>query len=259
MNTHFLLIILSIALISSIVAVVMLLFRKKDENRYHGITAIATVLTSICTVIVGIATISSTSKAVEREILQRQPLYTVHLRLNDIDRDSFYENEEYLILNEGEKTMEKTDVTPYSFLEITYFNMNNQATCITKLCPLNRYFGANFVTGNLEGMVQYSSYSGNNNECFYRLYQDALKYGEEEPGVSIMIEKKQFFLIEYKDIFGDKHQVVKQDTSEADIKKLTEVRNQAERDAGGKSFDVFNLNLSEILATCFPEVLSNNK
>lgn len=253
MNISFLPFILFITLLFSIVAFFVLIIRKKDENRAQSISAIATILTSITTAIVGMATINIASKEAEREKLQRQPLYTVQLSLDDNDCDSFFENEEYLVMNEGEKTKSETFVSSFSFLEITYSNLANHSAAITKLCPLDRYFGATFLTGNLEGKVQYSCYSKNNNECFFRLYQEALKYGEDKPGVSILIEKKHFFLIEYTDIFGEEHQVAKQDNTEISLKKLAEVRKQAERDAGGKSFNVFNLNLAEIMKTCFPD------
>ena len=254
MSISLLVVILFITLSSSIVAFLVLIIRKKDENRTQSISAIATILTSITTAIVGMATINIASKEAEREKLQRQPLYTVQFPLNDDDGDSFYENEEYIVLNEGEKTKGQTDVASFSFLEITYSNLANHSAAITKLCPLNGYFGAAFFTSNLEGTVQYSSYSKNNNESFFRLYQEALKYGEDKPGVSILIEKKHFFLMEYTDIFGEEHLVAKEGNTEIALKKLAEVRKRAERDAGGKSFNAFNLNLAEIMATCFPEV-----
>jgi len=257
MNTTFLLSVLFISLSSSLVAFIVLLTRKKDNNRSLSISAIATILTSITTTIVGIATIDFASKEEVRDKLQHQPLYTVQYSLNDADQDSFFENEEYIISNDGEKTKSKTDVTTFSFLEITYSDINDHAGSIIKLCPLNGYFGANFVTNSLDGIVQYSNYSSNNNECFFRLYQEALRYGEDKPGISIVIEKKHFAAMEYLDIFGEKHIVVKRGNTEIDPKKLVEVRKQAELDAGGKSFNVFNLNLDEIIATCFPEVYKN--
>ena len=254
MNLSFLPIILFITLLFSIAAFFVLIIRKTDENRAQSISAIATILTSVSTAIVGMATISIASKEAEREKLQQQPLYTVQLPLNDNDCDSFFENEEYIVLNEGEKTKGETYVSSFSFLQVTYSNLAYHSASVTKFCPLDRYFGATFLTGNLDGTVQYSSYSNNNNECFFRLYQEALKYGEDKPGVSILIEKKHFFLMKYTDIFGEEHQVAKQGNTEISLNKLAEVRKQAERDTGGKSFNAFNLSLAEIMITCFPDV-----
>lgn len=254
MNTTFLLSILFITLSSSLVAFIVLLSKKKDNNRSVSISAIATILTSITTTIVGIATIDFASKEAERDKLQRQPLYTVKYSLSDEDQDSLFENEEYIISNDGEKTKSKTDVRTFCFLEVTYSDLNNHTGAIIKLCPLNGYFGANFVTNSLDGIVQYSNYSKNNNECFFRLYQEALRYGDDKPGISILIEKKLFAVMEYTDIFGEKHMVVKRDNTEIDPKQFAKVLEKAERDAGGKSFNVFNLNLDEIIATCFPGV-----
>ena len=75
MNTTLLLSILLCALSTGVIAFITLLSKKKDDNRFEKITAIATFLTSITTIVVGIATISVAKHQEDIERLQNQPLF----------------------------------------------------------------------------------------------------------------------------------------------------------------------------------------
>ena len=60
--------------------------------------------------------------------------------------------------------------------------------------------------------------------------------------------------MDYTDIFGEKHAVVKDEKNfEVDAKRLAEVQRRAQIDAGGKSFSIEKLFLGEVLQACFPE------
>ena len=254
MSTALLLTILICTLSAGLIAFFVLLPRKKDSNRFDKITAIATFMASVATIIVGIATIRVMTYEEERDKIQNQPLFRVRTDLNYSQEKSFYDNEEFTVINEGEKTKSRSDVHHDCFLEISYTDMNTHQATITRYCPLSYYFGARIVTGNLDGTIIYSVQSGNNNELFYNLYMDALKYGENHPGIVLLIEKQDYFTIDYTDVFGENHTVVKKEDVEVDINRLLEIRRKAEIDANGKSFSIQHLDLNEILETCLPEV-----
>lgn len=164
-------------------------------------------------------------------------------------------NEEYSIINEGKKIKEKADVRHYSFLEVSY--MSTHQSIVTRFFPIDDYFGANFYTENLDGTIVYSGYSGNNNELFHNLYLETISYNQEHPGINIMVEKKHFFEINYTDIYGEQHTIVKTENHEIDPKRLAEIRTKAGVDAKGKTFSIKNPNLNEILNICFPEQFNN--
>ena len=171
MNTTLLLSILLCALSTGVIAFITLLSKKKDDYRFEKITAIATFLTSITTIVVGIATISVAKHQEDVERLQNQPLYRVSIKPIWSSEKEQNITEEYIVVNEGKKTKNKTAVNNYTFLEINYSNINEPSKSITKIIPYDHYFGANVYTNNLDGTIQYSNYSGNNLERFGELYK----------------------------------------------------------------------------------------
>lgn len=253
MNTTLLLSILLCALSTGVIAFITLLSKKKDDNRFEKITAIATFLTSITTIVVGIATISVAKHQEDIERLQNQPLYSVSIKPQWSSEKGQNINEEYIVVNEGKKAKNKTAVSNYTFLEIIYSDLSESSKSVTKIIPYDHYFGANVHTNNLDGTIQYSYYSGNNLERFGELYKETIKYGKEHPRISVNIRKIHYFVIEYTDIYGDNHRIVKTEESETDPEKLDEVIAQAEKDSGEKHIDADNPNtsLNSIIETYF--------
>lgn len=243
MNTTLLLSILFCALSTGVIAFITLLSKKKDDSRFEKITAIATFLTSITTIVVGIATISVAKHQENMDRLQNQPIYTVKINSLWSSEKEQNINEEYLVTNEGKKTKTKTTIMNYTFLEINYTNTKDH-TNITKLIPYNHYFGANIITNNLDGTIQYSNYSSNNLERFGKLYFETLHYGEAHPDISINIRKIHYFVIDYTDIYGDSHRIVKTETSDVDPEKFGEIIIKAKKDSGDKPIDADNSNIT---------------
>ena len=241
------------ALVAGFIAFFVLLPRKKDDNRFSKISAIATFMASVATIAVGIATVSVMTHEEIRDKLQNQPLYSVSISANYSTEKLAFDNEEFEINNEGKKTREKTEVRHYSILELTYTDTNKHAAPKTRFCLLDDYFGASIYTGNLDGTIEYSAYSGNNWELFVDFSRKANNYGETHPGIIVAVEKRHYFDLLYTDIFGDKHRIVKTKNSEIDPEKLVEILKKAQTDASGISFSIRNLDLDFILRTCFPE------
>ena len=252
MNTTLLLSILFCALSTGLIAFITLLSKKKDDSRFEKITAIATFLTSITTIVVGIATISVAKHQEDMERLQNQPIFSVKINSLWSSEKEQNINEEYLVTNEGKKTKNKTTVTSYSFLEINYTNTKVFSN-ITKIIPYAHYFGANVLTNNLDGTIQYSNYSSNNLERFGKLYFETIHYGETHSDISVNIRKLHYFVIDYTDIFGDSHRIVKTETSDIDPDEFVEIINKAQKDSGDKPIDAddFNITLDSIVQTYF--------
>lgn len=250
MNTTLLLSILFCALSTGIIAFITLLSKKKDDSRFEKITAIATFLTSITTIVVGIATISVAKYQENIDRLQNQPLFTVKLTPQWSPEKGQNVNEEYLVTNEGKKTKTKTTVTNYTFLEINY---TKDFSNVTKIIPYLHYFGANILTNNLDGTIQYSNFSSNNLERFAKLYFETLHYGEAHPDININIRKIHYFVIDYTDIFGDNHRIVKTEDSDVDPDKFNEIINKAKIDSGDSSVDMddSDITLDSIVKTYF--------
>lgn len=252
MNTTLLLSILFCALSTGIIAFITLLSKKKDDSRFEKITAIATFLTSITTIVVGIATISVAKYQENMDRLQNQPIFTVKINSQWSSEKEQNINEEYLVTNEGKKTKNKTTVTNYTFLEINYTNTKIFSN-ITKIIPYAHYFGANVLTNNLDGTIQYSNYSSNNLERFGKLYFETLHYGETHPNISVNIRKLHYFVIDYTDIYGDGHRIVKTENSDVDPDKFDEITSRVQKDSGDSSIDAddSNITLDSIVQTYF--------
>ena len=243
MNTTLLLSILFCALSTGIIAFITLLSKKKDDSRFEKITAIATFLTSITTIVVGIATISVAKYQENMDRLQNQPIFTVKINSLWSSEKGKNTNEEYLVTNEGKKTKNKTTIKNYTFLEINYTNTKDLSN-ITKIIPYTHYFGVNILTNNLDGTIQYSNSSSNNLERFAKLYFETLHYGETHPNISVNIRKLHYFDIEYTDIYGDSHRIVKTEDSDVDPNIFDEITSKAKKDSGDSSIDADDSNIT---------------
>lgn len=259
MNTvSYLLPVLFSTLVCGIIGLIVLISRKKDDARYEKIAAIATFMASISTIVVGIITVKVMMRQEESERLRNQPLYAVHIGQNYSSEKGLYDNEEYVVSNEGNKTRSKTTVSCESILEINYDD-NNTNKHITKYLHLNDYFGASVPTGNLEGTVQYSVYSGNNNELFVKFYKECLAYEGTHPMVYVEVQLKHYFIMEYVDIYGEKHTVVSTKDSEIDEESFSTILEQADKESIGKHLSIKSLDLDEIIETYFKEELKDAK
>ena len=239
-------------LTTGIIALIVLVARKKDDKRFDKVTALATFIASIGSIVVGMVTVTVMNRQEKAELQRSQPLYAVHIDLNYSQEKQLYDNQEYVVTNEGPKTRSQTDVQYKTILEVTYYDYK-RGEALIKLCPLNNYFGAGFKTGNLDGKIKYSAYSGNNNELFFNFYMEALKYSEDHPGISVSVKKMHYFTMVYTDIYGERHTVVKSEDSEVDAEQYAVILKKADSDCGGKSFDINHLNSDDILATCFSD------
>lgn len=236
----------------------VVIFSKKDGKKHEKVSLIATLSMSIATIVVGISTVevgkSTINETKRAEAMQKnllQPLFSVKTTLNYSDEKSVFDNEEYIITNVGAKTKSKTDVRVSSFLEIEYHDTKNNSDRIRKSIPIVYFGGATIVTNNLDGEIEHSNFSGNNNECFGKLYHDALRYAAKHPGIYVTVQIKHYFSLDYIDINGEKHHIVKTVENEIDPDEFTKMKEEAEQNAKGNVFFIKDLNLGFVLSLLF--------
>ena len=255
--TTFLIAVLFLTLAAGLVMCITLFFKKKDGATNDRIVAIASAITSVSTIVVGIATVYVMTKEAERDELRNQPLYTVSITPHYSLEESVFDNEEFAIYNAGEKTKGQTAVDVFSYLVIEFSKQKYVEPIQTKYCPLIYYFGASIPSGALNGIIVHSELSGNNLKLYNELYNGTLEYEQNHPGVFLHMRKEHYFKLQYTDIYGESHMVIKKEDSEIDEKQLIKVQERAEVDAYGLSFDIKGLDLNVILKTCFPEAFEN--
>lgn len=253
MSTSFLRVVLYCTLILGIAMFIVMLFKKKDNSRLTTISAITSFVTAMSSLIVGIATLNALSFQERSERLQNQPLYMVSLDKHFSQEKGVYDNEEFLIENVGKKTKGQTNVDVFSFLVIEYSNQRKLDPTKTRYCKVDDYFGFRVPSGSYDGDILHSLQSGENNEKYNELYWATLEYQQKHPDVFVAVNMVHFFRMNYTDIYGDSHTVVKKGNIEVDEKQLIDVLGNMP----GVTYSILKLNLEKILEDCFPEDILN--
>lgn len=244
--------VLLFCMVAGLMAIIPPLFYKKDDCRSQKISSALSYLSTVMTAIIGVATIIALWKGEERERVQNQPLYVVSVEQTHSLETDLFDNEEYQVMNVGNKTKSKTVVEVYSFIELSYTDINSHEKPEIRLLPLMGYFGFDMTTGNLDGKIQYSYLSGNNWELYYNFLQGTQVYSDKHPGCMIEVKKKHFFFISYEDIYGAKHQLVKDsDGRDVSLDHLNETRMRAESDAEGRMVRLSNLDPEQVVEELF--------
>lgn len=227
-------------------ASVLLLFRM-DDIMHDTITSIATLAMSAASIVVGISTVAANQRMEDMEKKLNQPIYTIKTNFSKSDGKDIYDNEEYIIINEGAKTKSKTDVLVNSLIEIEYYNSSNSGSRIRKMVPVFYFKGGSTATNNLDGVIQRSKLSGNNNESFGNLYTDALQYEARHPGVYLTVQIKHYFSFDYVDVYGEKHHIVKTKDNEIDPNEFTKIKEEAEQKIKHETIYIDKLNLGNLI------------
>lgn len=245
-----LLIVLYFTLASLLATSCVMLFYKKDGKKNEKISLVATLSMSVATIAVGISTVNVAKNSEARERLSKQPLFSVKMNPSYSTDKAVFDNEEYIITNEGTKTKIKTTVDVCSFLEIEYFNTKNQREPIRKRIPIIYFNGGSIVTNNLDGVIAYSVSSGNNNECYNNIYREAMLFNERHPETYITILKENYFYLHYTDLYGETHNIVKTEETEIDPEEFIKIKDEAYQNTNGKALEINKINL-ELLINLF--------
>ena len=253
MNTSFLFVLLGLVLLTCLICSICLLCFK-DKQRNEKISAIATIVGTIGTIIIGIVTIRLMINDEKRDKMLNQPLFSVQIVSSYSLEDEFIKNEEYTIENVGMKVKSITSIDHFSYLVLSYHE-TRRSEPIIRYCPLKDYFNYPIQTGFLDGEIAMTAYSGNNNVSYHIFYLETMEYAQIHPDACLYVEKHHLFKVDYVDLYGESHSVVKNERNmDVDAKYVLEVRRKADKDSGGKLFTLQELDLKEILKTCFPEI-----
>ncbi len=245
MSHTVLLAVLFCSLAAGIIALFVLLTNKKDNKRFEKITAIASFMTSIATIVVGIVTITVMKHEEDNTKLQFQPLLSISYEKHDNSLGQ-YTNEEYTVTNVGYKMKNRPTIICSSYLRVTYYNPS-MTKSVTKYCPIEHFFNVPECTGSLDGIIAFSSHSGNNYEYLDRLYSEVLEYPMTHHGVVLFIEDTHYFDIFYTDIYGDQHRMIKLNDFEKDPDDYRLIIQKANRDSGNTSFSLSSSHLEDLL------------
>lgn len=226
---------------------------KKDGEKFQKITALSSLAMAVVTIVVGICTVHAADRSEKMEKQTKQPLFTVKINPSYSVEKSIYDNEEFVITNDGPKTKSATNVGVYSFIETEYRDIRSHKDPIKKIIPVIYFNGVTFSSNNLDGTIAYSMYSGNNNECFFNIYKDALQYGENHQDVFVEVQKKNYYVIDYVDIFGEKHHIVKTEETEMDPEEFEKLKTDAYQLTGGKPIEIDELNLEYLISLCLKD------
>lgn len=237
-----------------LMATSVLLLLRLDDNMHNTIVTIATLSMSVASIVVGISTVTSEQRMEDMEKKINQPLYTVKTNVSKSDGKDIYDNEEYIITNEGAKTKYKTDVSVHSYIEIEYSDTRSSKNRIRKNVPVVYFKGGSTATNNLDGVIQYSKLSGNNNECYCNLYFDAIKYEANNSGIYVTVQLKHYFSLDYVDVYGEKHHIVKTKENEIDPNEFTKMKEEAEKNSGTEILYIDKLSLDKLIDLLFKKM-----
>jgi len=244
--------VLLLCMVAGMVAVFPLLFNRKDDSKSQKISSALSYLSTVVSAVIGIATIIALWQGEERERVQHQPLYVVSVEQTYSLEKALFDNEEYQVMNVGNKTKSKTEVAVFSFIELTYTDTKSREKPEIRLLPLMGYFGFDITTDNLDGKIQYSYSSGNNWELYYNFLKGTQIYRGKHPGSMIEVKKEHYFDISYVDIYNVKHRIVKdQDGRDVSLDHLNEIRIRAESDSEGRMVRLSKLDPEQIIEELF--------
>ena len=82
---------------------------------------------------------------------------------------------------------------------------------------------------------------------------DALRYEDRHTGIYVSAKIAHYFSLDYVDIYGEKHHIVKTEENEIDPDEFIKLQNEAEQNAKGEIFNINELNLDELITLLFKE------
>lgn len=201
-------------------AVISLWYFKRDfftKNNLDTIVAFMTIITGVASVIVGFVTIKVMLDQNKREQEQlefqekeHQPIFVLKKKLGKSypDKD-IYDFEEFTLENVGHsyKLLQEVDIK--TFVKINHTTTKDTYNQVVSYIPLSYYYNTTIKTGDVTDLVYYSIGSNHihNNEKYSNLYFSALEYNKDKDGEYLFVDKEQFFIIKYKDIY-DKERTI---------------------------------------------------
>lgn len=224
------------------------------------IVGLATIFAGISSLIVGIVSISimysqsdMQKKLIMFQQMEHQPNFEVITTVNNHSYNgNTFSTEYFSIMNIGEK-FKRIAVEDKSFFKIDYtlnYYGNGEEERIISYMPV-RYFEHIKYTGHLNGEVARSfQYISNNSEQYYRLLQSVSEYNHTNQTNRINIERVDFFIIQYEDIYGEERTVYLQNNLLVNESYYYEIVNQSQNDYCLSAYDITGITIDDFFRDC---------
>ncbi len=237
-------------------AVISLWYFKRDfftKNNLETIVAFMTIVTGIASVIVGFVTIkvmldqnNREQTLLEFQDKEHQPIFVLKKKLGKsyIDKD-IYDYEEFTLENAGYSYKYLKSVDIKTFVKISHSIMKDEYKNIISYIPLAYYYNATSKTGDVTDLVYYSlgSEYEHNNEKYSNLYFSAINYNKTTNDEKLFVDKVQFFIIKYIDIYDKERTIYLQDKEIVTEDIYNNIKTLAEQDYGYKTYNLSELSL----------------
>lgn len=235
-------------------------FRAQLNKDYIEVAVgIATILTGLASIMVGIVSVKVMNsqndmqkKLIEYQKKEHQPTFIVKKSLakSSPDQDQ-YDYEEYSLSNIGERVKSIQSVDVKTFVKVTYSLLEENRKIVSYI-PLTYYYNATVLTGDVQDEIQYSVASDKikNNEYYSKVYFEAIEYSKQMEGEYLLIDKIQFFVIAYTDIYDEQHTLYLKGKEVVDESCYSRIKEAADEDYENKRYNLSELKLSVFWDDC---------
>lgn len=237
-------------------AVITLWYLKRDlftKNNLDTIVAFMTIATGVASVVVGFVTIkvmldqnNREQTLLEFQEKEHQPIFVLKKTLGKSYKNKdIYDYEEFTLENVGHtyKYLERVDIK--TFVKISHSIMKDDYKNIISYIPLAYYYNATSKTGDVTDLVYYSHSSEyeHNNEKYSNLYFSAIDYNQTTEDEKLFVDKVQFFIIEYTDIYDKERTIYLQDKEVVTEDIYNNIKTLSEQDYGHNMYNLNELSL----------------
>lgn len=256
----------AIIIICVLIGVVYMRFLNKEAEDSRKklyidkIVGLATIFAGVSSLIVGIVSISimysqsdMQKKLIMFQQMEHQPTFEVITTVNNHSYNgNTFSTEYFSVMNVGEK-FKRIAIEDKSFLKIDYsinYYGNGEEKRIISYMPV-RYFEHIKYTGHLNGEVARSfQYISKNNDQYSSLLQSVSKYNQINQNNRLNIERVDFFIIQYEDIYGEERTVYLQNNQFVSESYFKEIINQSQNDYSLSAYDITGITIDDFFRDC---------
>lgn len=244
------------SLILTTSAVITLWYFKRDfftKNNLDTIVAFMTIITGITSVIVGCVTIkvmldqnNREKTLLEFQDKEHQPIFILKKKLGKSYKDKdIYDYEEFTLENAGYSYKYLKSVDIKTFIKISHNIMKDDYKHIISYIPLASYYNITSKTGDVTDLVYYSigAEYEHNNEKYSNVYFSALNYNNTKDDEKLFVDKIQFFIIKYIDIYDKEKTIYLQDKEVVTEEIYNNIKTLSEQDYGHNLYNLSELSL----------------
>ena len=205
---------ISLAIVLFFLFIIIVFRRYKERIEPNEIS----LLVDIMTILIGLASLVASAVSIsvmlsqektqatllEVQKKEHQPVFAISHSLSKSDSSAVYDVEDYMVENVGERMLSPASISCKTFIKVEYHDiLNNINTSV--YYSLGYYYNVASETDNLTGVLKktYGNEYIQNNLKFGNIYKDATKYHSEHDDEYVFVDKVDFFVISYVDIYGE--------------------------------------------------------